>query len=204
MSNNINTDDYMRDRKGRLVPKSQISDYDLLMDEFVNKQVSEAHHVQGTIKDFKARSFDECYACLDLVAEQFGRKPGGMKGNVTFSSFDGAKQIKISVQDSLTCGPELQVAKDIIDECLTEWSVGANENLKAIITDAFEVDKEGKVSLTRILSLRRIKIDDERWNTAMDAISESLQVAISKTYLNFKQKDASGKLVNIPLDLAAL
>ncbi|WP_337050261.1 DUF3164 family protein, partial [Serratia fonticola] len=73
------------------------------------------------------------------------------------------------------------MAKDIIDECVMEWSEGANANLRAIIFDAFEVDKAGKLSVSRILSLRRIKIDDPRWLTAMEAISESLQVAVSKT-----------------------
>jgi len=66
------------------------------------------------------------------------------------------------------------------------------------------VDKEGKLNTGRILSLRRIKITDPRWLEAMEAISESLQVAVSKTYINFREKGPDGKLNNIPLDLAAL
>ncbi|HBZ1168556.1 TPA: DUF3164 family protein, partial [Klebsiella pneumoniae] len=80
----------------------------------------------------------------------------------------------------------------------------ANVNLRAIVSDAFQVDKEGQLSTGRILSLRRVKIQDERWIKAMEAISESLQVAMSKTYINFREKDQSGKLVNIPLDIAAI
>ncbi len=71
------------------------------------------------------------------MAEKYGRTRGGAKGNVTFSSFDGAQQITIRVQETLTFGPELQIAKDLIDECVTEWSEGANANLRAIISDAF-------------------------------------------------------------------
>ncbi|WP_162534889.1 DUF3164 family protein, partial [Escherichia coli] len=33
---------------------------------------------------------------------------------------------------------------------------------------------------------------------------ESLQVAMSKTYINFREKDKHGKLINIPLDIAAI
>ena len=88
--------------------------------------------------------------------------------------------------------------------CISEWSVGANENLRAIILDAFSVDKEGQLSTSRILSLRRIKIDDPRWHQAMEAISESLQVAVSKTYINFRRKNSEGKLVNIPINIAAV
>ncbi|ELX2304276.1 DUF3164 family protein [Yersinia enterocolitica] len=200
----INKDEYMKDRKGRLVPVAQVSDYDLAMDSFVKEQVAAAKVKSADLSDFKQRAFDECYAWLDLVAEKYGRTRGGVKGNVTFSSFDGGEQITIRVQETLTFGPELQIAKDLIDECVTEWSEGANANLRAIIGDAFQVDKEGQLNTGRILSLRRVKIQDERWNRAMEAISESLQVAMSKTYINFREKDKHGKLINIPLDIAAI
>ncbi|HBW5615878.1 MULTISPECIES: DUF3164 family protein [Klebsiella] len=200
----INQDEYMKDRKGRLVPISQISDYDLAMDSFVREQVSAAKIKRDELSEFKRRAFDECYAWLDLVAEKYGRTRGGAKGNVTFPTFDGSQQITIRVQETLTFGPELQIAKELFDECVTDWSKGANANLQAIVTDAFQVDKEGQLNTGRILSLRRVKIQDERWIKAMDAISESLQVAMSKTYINFREKDKSGKLVNIPLDIAAI
>ncbi|EKN3738816.1 TPA: DUF3164 family protein [Yersinia enterocolitica] len=194
----------MLDRKSRLVPISQVSDFDLEMDAFVRAQVAEALEENARIKAFKAKSFNECYAWLDLVAEKYGKTRGGAKGNVTFPSYDGSEQICIAVQDSLTFGPELQIAKELIDECISEWSVDANENLRAIILDAFAVDKEGQLSTSRILSLRRIKIDDPRWHQAMEAISESLQVAVSKTYINFRRKNSEGKLVNIPINIAAV
>lgn len=200
----VNKENYMKDRKGRLVPVDQVSDYDLAMDSFVKEQVAAAKVKSADLSDFKQRAFDECYAWLDLVAEKYGRTRGGVKGNVTFSSFDGSEQITIRVQETLTFGPELQIAKDLIDECVTEWSEGANANLRAIIGDAFQVDKEGQLNTGRILSLRRVKIQDERWNRAMEAISESLQVAMSKTYINFREKDKHGKLINIPLDIAAI
>ncbi|WP_256682436.1 DUF3164 family protein [Klebsiella michiganensis] len=194
----------MKDRKGRLVPINQISDYDLAMDSFVREQVAAAKAKNAELSEFKDRAFNECYAWLDLVAEKFGRTRGGAKGNVTFPTFDGSQQITIRVQETLTFGPELQIAKELFDECVTDWSKGANANLQAIVTDAFQVDKEGQLNTGRILSLRRVKIQDERWIKAMDAISESLQVAMSKTYINFREKDKSGKLVNIPLDIAAI
>nr|WP_231566877.1 MULTISPECIES: DUF3164 family protein [Pectobacterium] len=200
----INKAEYMTDRKGRLVPVNQVSDYDLAMDTFVKEQVAAAKIKSAELLAFKNCAFNECYAWLDLVAEKYGRTRGGAKGNITFSSYDGSQQIRIAVQDSLTFGPELQIAKDLIDECVTEWSQDANDNLRALITDAFSVDKEGQLNTGRILSLRRIKIADERWVKAMEAISESLQVAVSKTYINFREKDESGKLVNIPLDIAAI
>ncbi|OTQ49320.1 DUF3164 family protein [Gilliamella apis] len=195
---------YLKDRKGRLVPIQQIDEHDIEMDAFVRKQVSKAKELQAVLRQFKQNAFDDCYAFMGLLAEKYNRKIGGQKGNVTFSTFDGSMQIRIAVQDTLTFGPELQIAKQIIDECLNDWAKDANQNLKTLITDAFEVDKEGELNTGRILSLRRIKIQDKRWEQAMDAISESLRIAVSKTYINFKEKDHIGKYNNISLDIAGV
>ena len=195
---------YLKDRKGRLVPIKQINEHDIEMDAFVHKQVSKAKELQAVLRQFKQNAFDDCYAFMGLLAEKYNRNIGGQKGNVTFSTFDGSMQIRIAVQDTLTFGPELQIAKQIIDECLNDWAKDANQNLKTLITDAFEVDKEGELNTGRILSLRRIKIQDKRWEQAMDAISESLRIAVSKTYINFKEKDHLGKYNNISLDIAGV
>ncbi|MGF1775876.1 DUF3164 family protein [Vibrio nomapromontoriensis] len=195
---------YLLDRKGRMVPESQVSAHDLEMHEFVLGTVAKAKTVQEQLRDFKAAAFGDCHAFLDLLAEKYQRKLGGEKGNVTFSSYDGTQQVQISVQSSIVFGPELQVAKDIIDECLHEWSEGANANLKAVVTDAFEIDKEGNLNTGRILSLRRINIADSRWQEAMKAIADSILVASTKPYIRFKERGDAKKMVNISLDIAAL
>lgn len=197
-------DKYMKDRKGRLVPVNQIDGHDIEMDAFVRNQVKKAKELQAVLRQFKQNAFDDCYAFMSLLAEKYERKIGGQKGNVTFSTFDGSMQVRIAVQDTLTFGPELQIAKQIIDECLNDWAKDANQNLRTLITDAFEVDKEGELNTGRILSLRRIKINDERWKQAMNAISESLRIAVSKTYINFREKESNGKYNNISLDMAGV
>ena len=65
-----------------------------------------------------------------------------------------------------------------------------NENLRAIVDDAFNVGKSGLVSTSRVLGLRRLNIKDATWKKAMDAITESMQVASSKTYMRFYERDA--------------
>ncbi|WP_417883065.1 DUF3164 family protein [Vibrio rumoiensis] len=195
---------YMKDRKGRLVPENLVEAHDLEMDAFVKFLANKAREQQEMLRKFKADSFAECHAFLELLGEKYDRKLGGEKGNVTFSSYDGSTQVQISVQSTLVFGPELQVAKELIDECLSDWSEGANDNLKVVVNDAFDVDKEGNLNTGRILSLRRIAIDDIRWLNAMKAISDSMLVASTKPYLRFKERDEQGKMVNISLDIATL
>lgn len=95
-------------------------------------------------------------------------------------------------------------AKALIQECLDDWTQDANGNLKALVSRAFEVDKEGNLSTNRILGLRRVKIDDTRWQQAMDAISDSLQVIDSKSYIRLYQREDNGKYTPISMDLASL
>ncbi|MBO2656186.1 DUF3164 family protein [Shewanella algae] len=129
---------------------------------------------------------------------------GGAKGNVTFSSYDGLLKVSISIKSSIEFGPELQIAKEMIDECIFRWSEKADPNLKVIVTGAFEVDKKGNLNTGRILALRKHKIEDPQWLDAMTAIADSIIETGSKSYIHFRQRNGEGKLVNIPLDLAAL
>jgi len=195
---------YMKDSKGRLCPVSTVGETDLLEDQLVKTIHKFADELSEQIARFKAHTFDDVGAYIALLDEKFGVKKGGQKGNMTFTSFDGCYRVKIAVQDHLHFGPELQVAKNLIDECIGEWSEGTNDNIRALVNHAFAVDKEGQVNREAIFSLRRIKIDDERWNRAIDAINQSIRITGSKTYVNFHRRDTpEGKWEPITIDLAA-
>ena len=65
-----------------------------------------------------------------------------------------------------------------------------------------QVDKEGKISTGRVLGLRRLNIHDEKWQQAMQAISDSIIVTDSKNYVRFYERDENGKYQPISLDFA--
>ena len=56
----------------------------------------------------------------------------------------------------------------------------------------------------RILALRRHDIDDPRWQRAMAAIGESLQVRGNTAYVRLYEQDRHGKMQAVSLDFAAL
>ena len=72
------------------------------------------------------------------------------------------------------------------------------------MNDAFQVDKEGLINTSRVLSLRRLNIKDEDWEKAMEAISDSIQVASTKPYIRFYERDQTGDYKPITLDMAAI
>jgi len=97
------------------------------------------------------------------------------------------------------------LAKQLVDECIHDWSDDAAPELKALVNDAFQVDKKGNVDTKRILSLRKFDIQDPRWLKAMEAISDSLTVVGSRTYIRvYERIDDTDRWQQIPLDIAGV
>ncbi len=195
---------YMRDAQDRLVPVGSIKDVDIARDCLVREIAGRALALREAMKGFRDDVMGDIAAFVSLSAEQYGAKVGGDKGNLTLTSYDGAFKIQRQVSETLVFDERLQAAKSLIDECITEWTEGSRDEIRALINDAFQVDKEGRINTGRVLSLRRLKIDDDRWHSAMQAVSDSLQVAGSKAYIRVYARRPDGKYEPIALDLAAL
>lgn len=197
--------DYIEDAQGKLTPISAIKPIDWKRHETVTSIMKDIFAECDRLIEFKRDIWLRVQDFLAESAKDSGaRKYGGSKGNVTLTSFDGKYKIMVAVNDTIQFNEKLQVAKQLIDKCIASWSEGANENLRAIVDDAFNVGKSGLVSTSRVLSLRRLNIKDSTWKKAMDAISESMQVASSKTYMRFYERQQDGSYKQIPLNVATL
>ncbi|WKC16735.1 DUF3164 family protein [Acetobacter pasteurianus] len=195
-------DGFMQDSRGRLVPEANVRPSDKLQDELVRRLHREAEPVRQFMMDFKRLCFAEIHAFLDLVAEQYSTKLGSDKGNVTLTSYDGTLRVTVAVGNVISFGPEIQAAQTLIHGCLNRWSEGANANLKAVVLDAFDVDKQGSMNVGKILALRRLEIEDEEWQRGMQAISDSVRVDVTKDYVRLHRRpspDAKWELVTFDL-----
>jgi len=76
---------------------------------------------------------------------------GGRKGNITLTPFDGKYRIVRSVSDRLEFDERLQAAKALIDECIKEWTESSRSEIRALIGNAFQVDKASRINAKRIL-----------------------------------------------------
>ncbi|WP_142417219.1 DUF3164 family protein [Bartonella massiliensis] len=180
---------YMKDAKGALVPVDMIRPADLLEDETVRKVMGYAKELSARIARFNSHTVADLSDFDNLLAQEYGVARRGKKGNCTYTSFDGLQRIKVQVQESFDFGPQLQIAKSLLDECLNEWSADARPEIRAIITRAFNTDKEGKVNRGEIFMLLRLDISDPRWREAMRAIREAIRVTTSKEYVRFYERD---------------
>lgn len=193
---------YRTDSKGRLVPISTIKPIDIERDAVVTSLIEKVKATRQQLIDFKAVAFGDIEAFIGLSLEQYGVQVGGGKGNITLYSFDGQYKIVRQIQDSIRFDERLQAAKVLIDECIQSWSADSNDHIKVLINDAFQVDREGKISTGRVLGLRRHNIDDPKWKQAMEAIGDSINVVDSKSYVRFYERDKDGKYQPISLDFA--
>ena len=196
---------YMSDNKGRLVPVALIKPIDLQRDEVVMDMVNRAKNLQRLMEDFKSYSLTELQAFIDLSAMEYGIELGGIKGNVQLTSYDGKYKVVRSIAESIKFDERLQIAKELIDKCITRWAEGSRAEIKVLVQDAFQTDKQGKINTARVLGLKRLAIEDAEWLQAMNAITDSIQVTGSKTYVRlYKRVNDSEQYQPISLDIAAL
>lgn len=195
--------EHVVDGDGAKIPVSVVKPQHLLEDDLVRAEIGHALALSDQVARFHAHSFANIAAFEALIAEKYGATVGGKKGNKTLMSLDGLYKVTVQVADNIMFGPELQVAKRLVDECLSDWSAGANAELKAVIARAFNTDKEGQINRSALYSLLRLEINDDRWKQAMQAIRDAMRVVGSKSYVRFYQRPATdAQWQPITIDLA--
>lgn len=196
---------YMQDQAGRLVPIDTVKPIDIERDKLVADIIGKARALNSQIATFKNAVFGDIAAFIELSAEQYGAKVGGQKGNVTLMSFDGRYKVQRAIAEHISFDERLQAAKALIDECITDWSQGSRPEIQVLVNNAFQVDKEGNINTGRVLGLRRLQIGDDRWQRAMQAISEAVQVVGSKSYIRvYERIGDTGEYRAIALDVAGV
>lgn len=194
---------HMRDAKSALVPLTMVKPQDQLQDELVRKIMGYAIALSEQVGRFKAHTFDDIGGFEALLAQEYDATVGGQKGNKTLMSFDGLFKVQVQVADNIVFGPELQIAKSLVDECLNEWAEGARDEIRAIVTRAFNTDKEGQINRSEIFMLLRLEIEDARWQRAMKAIRDAMRVVGSKTYVRcYRRESFDGPWQAVSIDLA--
>lgn len=199
----VNGKPYMADAKGALVPAELVKAQHKLEDETVRKIIGFARGLSAQIGRFRGHTMTDLGEFDALLEQEYGGKRGGTKGNRTYQTFDGLLKVQVQVADTIDFGPELQIAKGLIDECLNEWSDDARAEIRAVVTRAFNTDKEGQINRAEVFMLLRLDIGDERWKRAQDAIRDAMRVVGSKEYVRFyERRHIKDQWQPITIDLA--
>lgn len=193
---------YMVDGKGNLVNKKNVKAIDVRRDALVKKLWKKANRLHEELQAFRGEALETIGALVVESAQEHGVVLGGKKGNVVLTSFDGSIRVQRTIAERISFTEELEVARSLVHECLQEFSKGANKNLKALVDNAFEIDNKGNVSVSKILGLRRVKIEHEQWRKAMDIIADSISVVSSKEYVRFYTRNKDGEYEHVNMNFA--
>lgn len=185
----ISGNQYMRDAKGALLPIETVKPQHKLEDEIVRKIMGFAVPLSEQIARFKGHTFEDLGAFDLLLAQQYNSTRGGKKGNRTYQTIDGCKKVVVQVADLIDFGSELQTAKELIDDCLSDWTADGRAEIRAIVLRAFNVEKAGQINKAELFMLLSLKIEDARWQDAMQAITDAIRVTGSKTYVRLYVRD---------------
>ena len=179
---------YMADGTGALRAIETIKPNKLLCDELVRREFGFALALADQIARFKGHLIANLGAFDALMAQEYGVKIGGKKGNRTYTSFDGLWKIEIRIQDRISYSSEIQQAKALFDECLNEQAADAPPLLRSIVTNAFATDKEGMINRTNIHVLLNTEDDDPRWKRGQEAIRDAEIIISAKEYVRFSMR----------------
>lgn len=196
---------FMLNPKGHWVPKETIDPLDLLRDEEVRAIMAEVEALQVQMREAKAAIEQRIADFMALSRQQYGVTLGGQKGNLSLPSYDASLKVVLSVSESIAFDERIAHAQALVTECLREWSSDSVAELKAIVEEAFQADKDGNINRWQIMRLLKIESQHEKWQQAMQAIRDSMYVNARKEYVRFyRRQDAKSKYELVALDFAAL
>lgn len=203
----LNDKKHWRKKDGEFIHPDMVSIDKQLEDEVVEKLIDGALTLQNSMLEFKIEAYRVAYGFVDLLRQKYNMERITSKsGTVSLKSFDGTKVMEIQVAKLISFDQKLNLAKEKIDEYLTEKTNGADAEIQTLITRVFDV-KNGKVDAKQILSLKSYPITHPLWKEAMSMIDDATEIAGTKSYIRFKHRkngEVDGALEHIVLDLAGL
>ncbi|TQF69582.1 DUF3164 family protein [Pseudoalteromonas luteoviolacea] len=197
--------EFLINRSGYKVPLSKVSDSDKAQNEIVIKLVQRAKQLSLEHDEFKRSVYSQVNDFIADMAHSYDVEIGGKKGNITLTSYDGKSRVKVGVADNISFGPEILVAKElflgVVNGLLDQLDDEA-QLIKDIVMNAFETDKEGQYSKTKIMELRskyRYSHKSDDWAAGMQAIDDAFIFGSTKTYVLFHERNELGAWIQIPL-----
>ncbi len=199
----VGGEQFMRDGRGNLMALGRIKAQRVLEDEMVRKVMFFARDLSDQVRRFKGHTFADLAAFQSLLEQQYKVPPSTGKGNCSYTTYDDTMKVEVKIADQIAFGPELQAAKRLVDECLREWGADSHEMIRSLVNRIFSVEKEGQINRGDLFTLLAVEHSDERWQSAMEAIRDSIRVIGTKAYLRFRIREQDGTWSTVTIDLAA-
>lgn len=201
----VNGKDYVTNSDGGFTPLALVKAEDFMEDQMVRKIIGFAKPLSAALSRFKKHTRADIAEFDRLLEAQYGLVKRGRAGagNQKYRTIDGLMIVETRTNKLIEFGPQLRVAKDLVDECLNEWTEDGRAEVRGLVTRAFNVDKAGQISKDAVFELFKVESDDPRWIRAMEAINAAVRVIGSKEYLHFNFREShDSEWIRISLNIA--
>jgi len=202
----IDGTNYFLDKNGRLIPESAIDEVDRRRHNTVIRNVKKMYKLHKELEKLKAYVLDSVEKF-----EEFSRKKhkviGGKKGYLTLHDYSKQYKIEIDVKPYIALNESFSHAVEKIENCIQRWNQDAHESpytqyIQEILKEALNLEA-GNVSHARLLSLRKLKIDDPEWKEAMNLLDKGREVVDSKRSARlYKKNEKTGEMEHLSLNFS--
>lgn len=175
------------DAKGTPVPEKYVPVMDKKRDAMVESVFKKVEKLSDQMAKCKVEVVKALDKYLDELAKD-NRIKEGWKGNILLANFAGDQVIERNSSDLIAFDEKLQMVKTQVDKWISERMKDADSDLAKVISQAFNVDKRGRVNTAMLLKLLHLDIEDPMWKKAMTLLKESIIVKSTKTALIFRRK----------------
>lgn len=176
------------DDKGRPIPEEYVKPIDKKRDKLVESIIKRVAKLSSKLADEKV----EIVAAVEKYLKELAKDSKvreGWKGNILLYNFSQNLCIERRINESISFDERLQMVKTTIDKWLAERLKNIDEVIAKLISQAFSVDKQGRINTTMLLKLKKLDIKDKEWVKAMEMLDESIFVKSSKMALRFRSRN---------------
>jgi hypothetical protein len=176
------------DDKGRPIPEEYVKPIDKKRDKLVESIIKRVTKLSAKLADEKV----EIVAAVEKYLKELAKDSKvreGWKGNIILYNFSQNLCIERRINETISFDERLQMVKTTIDKWLNERLRNVDEVVAKLISQAFSVDKQGRINTTMLLKLKKLDIKDKEWVKAMEMLDESIFVKSSKMALRFRSKN---------------
>ena len=176
------------DDKGRPIPEEYIQPQDKKRDRMVESIIKRVSKLSAKLASEKT----EIVAAIEKYLKELAKDNKvreNWKGNIIIYNFSQNLCIERRINETISFDERLQMVKTTIDKWLNDRLKNIDELIAKVISQAFSVDKQGRINTAMLLKLRKLDIQDHEWKKAMELLDESIFVKSSKMALRFRSKN---------------
>lgn len=195
------------DDNGNTVPYSRVTPFERLSERTLAATAKSAMELNGRLTAFKNKLRADVEEMWELfLAENNGKAPGKGKGGITFYNFDRSIKIMLDINDRIELDQNyIQLAKSELNDLVSDALKDAKDWIEPLVMQAFETSG-GRLDHRKVLALKRhaSRINDKRFDAAMDLIDKSIRKPSSKEYLRVQVRDDQGEYQDVQLNFSAI